>query len=390
MSSSGSPGSSGEVRPDGDYDVLKELFEVMELLYPPPSTLPYDYAIMEEKFAQGDQRQYERVNTPFPPNTLLYKLSTCQSEPDQGDQRHNEGDQRHNEGVNTRFPPGSSMLYNLAPSQWDPNQGGQGHSEGVNTVSPPILTLKLKHGQQLEFFLPPDSTLPSNSSTSQSDQDQGHSEGVKISLPPVSTLPSNSSTSQSDQDQRNSEGVKISFPPVSTLPSNSSTSHTDPDQHHAPSSAHPSRARTSSPSTRSTRKRGYTDEQEEAIRSLKKARIKSWVGIAEAYNSRCYPDGTPWEPRTPRALEQRYQDMKRSSKFTSGVNYTQEQEEAICSFRDDDHMTWNEVRKAYNLRCYADGTLWEPRTMGALQQRYRLCQLREAGGEEDGDVDDEA
>ena len=336
MSSGVSPGRPVQVRRDDDYESLRELLS--------------------------------------PVSTWVSNASPSHSYPLIGDQPQ----EWDCEGMNALFLPGSTLFYDPSTSQPDLDQGCVNPLDTIynplDTIYNPLDTIY----NPLDTIYNPLDTV-CNPSTSQSDPGQGdqqHYEDVNTFFPPVSTFLYNSSTSQPDLDQG-------CVNPLDTI-YNPSTSQSDPDQQHAPSSAHPSRARTSSTSTPTTcpTKRGYTEEQEDAILSMKKTRGTNWVEVAEAYNRRCHADGTPWEPRSAKALEKRYYQCKavkalRSSSPTCAhLQYTKEQEDFILFLKDEREMPWAEIIKAYNLRCYPDGTPWEQRTMGALQQRYCYVKAR--------------
>ena len=151
-------------------------------------------------------------------------------------------------------------------------------------------------------------TLLDSSSISQSDPDQlqedhrqrQHYEGVNAPLH-AATLVSNSSMSHSYPDQgdqwkrRQYEGVSTLLNSV-TMVSNSSTSQSKPDQD----------SRTDTSRLRKPKKRGYTQEQSDAIRFHKDDLGMDWNQVANTYDSLYDVDGTPWESKTVNALQLRY------------------------------------------------------------------------------------
>ena len=277
----------------------------------------------------------------------------------------------------------AAFLDEISASQSDPNQLDPRHFDGVNLLvgASEILasnssTLPDPDYDGVKLILQAAAFLD-EISASQSDPNQldpRHFDGVNLLLEAAEILAANSSTAHSDPDQgdqrrgRHFEGVNTRVPPpVSTLPSNSSQKK-DPE-------CRPIRMR-------------YTEEQQEAIRILRDDRCMSWVQVSEAYKLGRYADGTPWEPRTPAALNMRYslcgfqnarsdpnhprsQKCATSTSISRSVGYTKDQEEAIRVLKDDRNLPWPQIVEIYNQGCNADGTPWVARSKEALQAKYR-------------------
>ena len=414
MISGFSSGGPGEVRQDQDYDGVNLILRAA--------------AFLDEKSAsqsdpdQLDPRHFHGVNLLLEAAEILAsKSSTSHSGPDQGDQRqgrHFEGvnthvearpdqdydgvnailqaaafldemsasqlasnqlDPRHFDGVNLLLEAAEILASNSSTSDSDPDQGQGRHFEGVNT---PVEARRDQDYDGVNLILQAAAFLD-QTPASQSDPnelDPRHFDGVNLLLEAAEILASNASASHSNPDQvdqrqgRHFEGMNLHVPPpVSTLLSNSSKSHSYPAQEHAKKN----------PNCRP----GYTKEQEEAIRFLRDVSGMTWVQVAEAYNLRRYEDGTLWEPRTPNALRTRYclcglqnarsdpnhsrsRKSATSTSISRNVAYTKEEEDALRYLKEDCKMSWPRIAEVYNSRRNADGTPWVTRNQASLQAKY--------------------
>ena len=339
MSSGGSPRRAREVHQDQDYEGMNTIVHA--------DTLPSNSSTCQLDPNQEDPRYLDGVNLLLKAAEFLECKELATSHP-----YYNQGDQRHYEDLNTLPPPISTLISNSSTSQSDPDQ--QHARSGAHPSTSTSLLKRLSYTQEQE------ETICSLKDDSKLSWDQVVVEYHRRCY-----------ADKTPWEPRSKEALRKRYRQCKSGKARlTSTSKSRPihlgytkEQEETLCKLHDDTPkRTWDQIAEEYNRRCYEDGTPWEPRSKGALSMRYYILNAHSHTS----------------------DFAR-------MPYTKDQEEYICFLKDDRCLPWAQIEAEYNTRCYEDGTPWEPRSSDGLKARYFACRLQAwvvaSAGKQDGDLD---